>query len=298
MIYAQKFETMDSFFKFITTAQNNKVFADCHGSESNSERFAGTKDFAEAAELFRNGWDAGLEKIKAGKGGDFASPAPRALVRNYYVGACPNVPRALQGFPDAMRQVYRTPQKQKVVTVFIDMCVSGMLGKDRCMLGKDRYQKVGGYIYQAIKAIEEQGTRVEIITGFADSISQNRSAAEELIICPEITLKKASETLDAGRLSFALVHVGMFRRLCFKYIETCPCELLNGSRAGDYSPSGYGVVAMANEKIAAKFNKHMEKTHENAVVLYMSKLAQNKNITSGEKLLELIKSELKGSAEK
>lgn len=91
MIYAQKFETMDSFFKFITTAQNNKVFADCHDSESNPERFAGTKNFSEAAELFRNGWDAGLEKIKAGKGGDFASPAPRALVRNYYVGACPTL---------------------------------------------------------------------------------------------------------------------------------------------------------------------------------------------------------------
>ena len=291
MIYAQKFETMDSFFKFITTAQNNKVFADCHDSDRNSEKFAGTKDFAEAAELFRNGWDAGLTKIKAGNGGDFSSPAPRALVRNYYVGACPNVPRALQGFPDAMRQVYRTPQKQKVVTIFVDMCVSGTLDKDR-------YQKVGGYIYQAIKAIEEQGTRVEIITGFADSIRKNRSAAEELIICPEITLKKASETLDAGRLSFALVHVGMFRRLCFKYIETCPCELLNGSRAGDYSPSGYGIVAMASEEIAAKFKKHMKKTHKNAVVLYMSKLARNKEITSGEKLLEIIKSELKGSAEK
>ena len=291
MIYTQKFETMDSFFKFITTAQNSKVFADCHNSDRNSESFAGTKNFAEAAELFRNGWDAGLEKIKAGKGGEFSNPAPRALVRNYYVGACPNVPRALQGLPDAMRQVYRTPQKQKVVTIFVDMCVSGMLDKDR-------YQKVGVYIYQAIKATEEQGTRVEIITGFADSIRQNRSAAEELIICPEITLKKASETLDAGRLSFALVHVGMFRRLCFKYIETCPCELLNGSRAGDYSPSGYGIVAMANKEIAAKFKKYMKKTHENAVVLYMSKLAQNKEITSGEKILELIKSELKGSAEK
>lgn len=291
MIYTQKFETMDSFFKFITTARNNKVFADCHSSESNPERFAGTKNFSEAAELFRNGWDAGLEKIKAGKGGDFSSPAPRALVRNYYVGACPNVPRALQGLPDAMRQVYRTPQKQKVVTIFVDMCVSGMLDKNR-------YQEVGGYIYQAIKAIEEQGTRVEIVTGFADSISQNRSAAEELIICPEITLKKASETLDAGRLSFALVHVGMFRRLCFKYIETCPCELLNGSRTGDYSPSGYGSLAMANKEIAVKFKKHMKKTHENAVVLYMSKLAQNREINSGEKLLELIKSELKGSAEK
>lgn len=290
MIYTQKFETMDSFFKFITTAPNNKVFKDYHESNRNPRSFGGTKDFSEAADLFRNGWDAGLAKIKAGKGGDFSGPAPRALVRNYYVGACPNVPRALQGLPDAMRQVYRTPQKQKVVTIFVDMCVS-------CMMDEDKYQKIGGYIYQAIKAIEEQGTRVEIVTGFADSISQNRSAAEDLIICPEITLKKASETLDAGRLSFALVHVGMFRRLCFKYIETCPCDLLNGSRAGDYSPSGYGVVAMANKEVAEKFGRYMRKTHKNTVILYMSNLARDKNITSGEKVLEFIKSELKGDAE-
>lgn len=43
MIYTQKFETMDSFFKFITTAHNNKVFADEHESDRNSENFAGTK---------------------------------------------------------------------------------------------------------------------------------------------------------------------------------------------------------------------------------------------------------------
>lgn len=288
MIYAQKFATMDEFFRFITSAPNNKVFKGEHDSERSGEDFAGTKDFAEAAELFRNGWDAGLEKITAGEGGAFSSPAPRALVRNYYVGSCPNVPRAIQGLPDAMRQVYRAPQKQRVVTVMLDMCVSGIMNKER-------YQKVGGYIYQAIKAIEEQGTRVEIITGFSDSISQNRYDAEELIICPEITLKKASETLDAGRLSFALVHIGMFRRLGFKYIETCPCELMNGEKAKDYTSSGYGTVAMANEEIAARYVKYARKHHENAVLLYMSKLANDREIDSGEKVLELIKSELVGA---
>ena len=290
MIYTQKFSTMDEFFRFITTAKNNDVFSGKNESETNSEDFTGTKDFAEAANLFRNGWNAGLKKITAGEGGAFQSPAPRALVRNYYVGACPNVPRALQGLPDAMRQVYRAPQKQRVITILLDMCVSGMMSKER-------YQKVGGYIYQAIKAIEEQGTRVEIITGFADSISTARARAEELIICPEITLKKASETLDAGRLSFALVHMGMFRRLGFKYIETCPCEYLFGDKAKDYSPSGYGIVAMANKDIAARYSKYARKHHENAVLLYMSKLANDSEINSGEKVLELIKSEL-GRTEK
>ncbi len=290
MIYTQKFSTMDEFFKFITTAKNNDVFRNEHDSERNSEDFTGTKNFADAAELFRNGWDAGLEKITAGEGGAFSSPAPRALVRNYYVGACPNVPRALQGLPDAMRQVYRTPQKQRVITILLDMCVSSRMSKER-------YQKVGGYIYQAIKAIEEQGTRVEIITGFADSISTSRARAEELIICPEITLKKASETLDAGRLSFALVHMGMFRRLGFKYIETCPCKYLFGEKAKDYSPSGYGTVAMANKDIAARYSKYAKKHHKNAVLLYMSRLANDGELNSGEKVLELIKSKLSGKGE-
>lgn len=79
MIYAQKFETMDSFFKFITTAQNNKVFADEHDSDRNSEGFAGTKNFAEAAELFRNGWDAGLEKSRQGRGETFLAQRPGRL---------------------------------------------------------------------------------------------------------------------------------------------------------------------------------------------------------------------------
>lgn len=285
MIYTQKFATMDEFFQFITTAKNNDVFSGKDDSETNSEDFTGTKDFAEAADLFRNGWNAGLEKITAVEGCSFSSPAPMALVRNYYVGACPNVPRAIQGFPDAMRQVYRVPQKRRVVTIMLDMCVSGIMNKER-------YQKVGGYIYNAIKAIEEQGTRVEIITGFADSINTNRARAEELIICPEITLKKASETLDAGRLSFALVHMGMFRRLGFKYIETCPCPYMMGEKAKDYSPSGYGIVAMANKEIAARYTKYARKHHENAVLLYMSKMANDREIDSGEKVLELIKSEL------
>ena len=49
MIYAQKFETMDSFFKFITTAKNNKVFAyafltACYTGMRTGEVFALTWD--------------------------------------------------------------------------------------------------------------------------------------------------------------------------------------------------------------------------------------------------------------
>lgn len=289
MIYTQKFETMDSFFKFITTAHNNKVFADEHYSDRNSENFTGTKNFSEAAELFRNGWDAGLEEIKAGKGGDFSSPAPRALVRNYYVGACPNVPRALQGLPDAMRQVYRTPQKQRVLTILID-------GGVNFRVRKDRYMQVAAYVYQAIREIERQGTRVELIRTHGFEIPKADRNVETLVVVEEITLKRASEVADAGRLSFAVAHMSMSRRLDFKWLEVCQCPYLNGKAAKNYSSAGYGYSVTIHKDIKALYDAEMKKRHGNYVQLYMQSICDNNSIASGEQVIEFIKSELKGSA--
>lgn len=290
MIYTQKFETMDSFFKFITTAHNNnKVFADEHCSDRSSENFTGTKNFSEAAELFRNGWDAGLEEIKAGKVGDFSSPAPRALVRNYYVGACPNVPRALQGLPDAMRQVYRTPQKQRVLTILID-------GGVNFRVRKGRYMQVAAYVYQAIREIERQGTRVELIHTHGFEIPKADRNVETLVVVEEITLKRASEVADAGRLSFAVAHMSMSRRLDFKWLEVCQCPYLNGKAAKNYSSAGYGYSVTIHKDIKALYDAEMKKRHGNYVQLYMQSICDNNSIASGEQVIEFIKSELKGSA--
>lgn len=278
MFYTQKFNTMMEFYNFITTAPNNRVFKDKNSSETDSEYFAGTKDFKEAADLFINGWDSGIAALTGRSFDDFRALANKAVVRNYYVGACPNVPRAIQGLPDAMRQVYRVPQRQKALTLFVDMCVTGATPKQRYM---DR----GRYLYQAVREIERQGTRVQIITGFADRIN----GESELIICPEIVLKKASESIDAGRLSFALAHIGMFRRLGLKYIETCPCPDMSNENAKKYSPSGYGNVAIRGSKIKEKFEKKVKKDYKCAACVYMQELCDNRNLDSGEKMLEIIK---------
>lgn len=284
MIYSQKFGTMDEYFRFITTAKNNDVFHDERDSEENGEDFTGTKDFEEAARLFHNGWDAGLEKIKASNAEKITAYAPKAIMRNYYVGGCPNVARAIQGLPDAMRQVYRKPQKQRVASIIIDCCVSGGTPKEK-------YQKIGGYIYQAIRALEISGLRVEIISTFVDRIDRCDEKAEKVIICPEVVLKKASEPIDSGRLSFALVHMGFFRRLGFKYIETCPCEKFFGESAKSYSSWGYGSVGALYDDVAKEHGKYAKKAHKNSAVLYISKLVEQK-VSSPEQMLEIIKKKL------
>lgn len=265
------------FYNFIMTAPNNKTFHGENESETNSEEFTGTRDFKQAADLFLNGWDSGIAAIK-GCGNDFSAPANKAIVRNYYVGGSPNVARAMQGLPDSMRQVYRVPQKQKVLTLFVDMCCAARVKKQR-------YMECGRYLYQAVREIERQGTRVQIITGFADRID----GKPELIICPEIVLKRASENIDAGRLSFALAHMGMFRRLGFKYIETCPAPNLNNDKAGNYHTWGYGNVAISDEKVKAKFEQKVKKDYKYAACVYMNELCNNSDLNSGEKMVETIK---------
>lgn len=286
MIFAQRFDTMDEYFRFITTAKNNDVFAGRDESETNSQEFTGTKDFAEAARLFKDGWDSGLEKINASNVDKISSVAPKAIMRNYYVGGCPNVARAMQGLPDAMRQVYRQPQKQRVASIIIDCCVSGGTNKKE-------YQKIGGYIYQAIRALEISGLRVEIISTFVDEISRENSSAEKVIICPEVLLKRASEPIDSGRLSFALVHMGFFRRLGFKYIETCPCEKFFGDSARNYSHWGYGHVGAHFDDVAEEYGKYAKRAHKNSAVLYISKLTGK--VKSPEDMLEIIKKKLEGN---
>ena len=294
MVYVQHFDSMDAFAKFIGTAKNNAVFSDKEQSARtgrSATNFTGTKDFAEAEKLFKQGWKSGIKALEKQVAADFAGTAQRATVRNYYVGACPNVPRSLQGLPDAMRQVYRTPQKQRVLTILVD-------GGAHCGVGKDRYMQVAACVYQAIREIERQGTRVELIHTHGFEIPKVNSSAETLVVVEEVTLKKASETADAGRLSFAVAHMSMARRLDFKWIEVCPCPYLNGDMAKNYGSYGYGYSVTIHKEVKALYDAEMKKRHGNYVQLYMQTIVDDSSITSGEQIVELIKSELKGSTEK
>lgn len=265
---------------FLSTAKRNDVFMQENASDKVDRKFYATDNYKAAEKLLIHGWDSGIEAMKKGSSEDFAATAPRAIVRNYYVGACPNVARALQGLPDAMRQVYRQPMKQRVLTLIVDAGAAGITPKQR-------YMEVGAYIYQAIREIERQGTRVELISVHGSKMCKADDAAPDLIIGFETVIKKASESLDAGRLSFTVAHVDMLRRISFKYSEVCPCDALNGENAKKYSAFGYGYP-MERGKYP-EYEKWVQQNHKNAVTLYMQDLCSKKSVDSPEKVLDAIK---------
>ena len=280
MIFIQKFSSIMELHNFLSTAKRNDVFMQENASDKQDKKFYATDNYKAAEKLMIHGWDSGIAAMKKGSREDFAATAPRALVRNYYVGACPNVARALQGLPDAMRQVYRQPMKQRVLTLIVDAGASGITPKQR-------YMEVGAYIYQAIREIERQGTRVELISVHGSKMSKVDSAAPDLIIGFETVIKKASESLDAGRLSFTVAHVDMLRRISFKYSEVCPCDMLNGENAKKYDSCGYGYP-MERGKYP-EYEKWVQQNHKNAVTLYMQDLCSKKSVDSPEKVLDAIK---------
>ena len=280
MIFMQKFSSIMELHNFLNTAKRNDVFMQENASDKENKRFYATDNYKAAEKLLIHGWDSGIAAMKSGNSKDFAATEPRALVRNYYVGACPNVARALQGLPDAMRQVYRQPMKQRVLTLLVD---AGVAGATR----KQRYMEVGAYIYQAIREIERQGTRIELISIHGSKISKADGDAPDLIIGFETVVKKASENLDAGRLSFTVAHVDMLRRISFKYTEVCPCDMLNGENAKKYDSFGYGYP-MERGKYP-EYDKWVQQNHKNAVTLYMQDLCGKSGVDSAEKVLDAIK---------
>lgn len=282
MIHMQQFENITALHRFLSTAKRNDVFMQKNASDETDTKFCATKNYTknykEAEKLLLHGWDSEIAAMKNGNSRDFAAVAPRALVRNYYVGACPNVPRAIQGLPDSMRQVYKTPIKQRVLTLLVDAGVAGVVKKER-------YMEVGAYIYQAIREIERQGTRVELISIHGTKLCKHDSSEDDLIIGFEVVVKKASELLDAGRLSFTVAHVDMLRRISFKYTEVCPCKELGEN--SKYDSYGYGYP-MERGKYA-EYDKWVAQHHKNAVTLYMQDLCGKRSVDSAEKVLDAIK---------
>ena len=280
-VFIDEFPTMDSFWKFCETAPNNEAFEGMHkSSKTGAERkaFTGTETLDEALDLFRNGYDAGAKAIRCDASG-FSRQVQRAQVRNYYVGACPNVPRAMQGLPDAMRQVYRVPQKQRVVSVFYDASA-------HCGVGARDMQRAATLFYGAVNALERAGVRVEITVGEAVKFTSN-DAKTKLLVSPAIVVKRASERADTGRLGFVLTHPSFLRRLIFKFTETCP-HITRDYREGCY---GYGTPAAIDNGDSAAFVEEMKRRNPNAVYIGVSKILNEKTLGTEQGILDYMQRE-------
>ena len=224
--YIREFDSLNSFYEYITTTPLNKTF--CWkkgglGSTAGSKGFTGTESFEEAVSLFKNGWDDMAKKLTKK-----LNVQPNCSVTSYVqktvydiVGFQCSVPRYLQGIPTNMVNKRLTPVKQKVVTLNKDFTYNSKTSTEDII-------EASIQTMQVVKMIEAQGIRVNLNIIFGVTAGNTREIVK-------IRVKSANERVNISKLAFPLVHPSMFRRLCFRYIEVAP------TITNDYYKYGYGM---------------------------------------------------------
>lgn len=210
-LVCREYTSLDEFYKYICDTPLNDAFRwKTLSSVSNPLVFAGTKDYEEAVQLFKNGWDSGVKRIQLALKQLPTKETQSFIQRALYdvVGFQCSVPRYLQGIPTNMVNRKLTPVKQKVV-------VLNKIVNYTAQYKSEDIMKWGAETLKVIEAIERKGYRVKL-----NVVIANRCMGDTEIV--KIPVKNSNERLNLSKLAFPLAHTSMFRRLGFRYIEVSP----------------------------------------------------------------------------
>lgn len=210
-IHSRSFENIsDMLYWTSLDQQNRKAFPDEGSSTTGNERFTGTKNYAEADNLLRNGWDQGAKnltaKLKIANMSNHTKDVKRAV--NDIVGFQVNVPRYLQGIPTNMINKRSVKQKQKIITLVKSVAYAAFVSKEHIMEDSVKF-------LQIVQEIEKQGIRVNVYVAWS-SITGNEQ------VFYKVKIKGANERLNLSKMAFPLIHPSFLRRICFKVIENEP----------------------------------------------------------------------------
>lgn len=245
------FEKYDNIYKFTETV-NNRADNGCFGDaskEKESGNFSGTKTWEEAVNMFENGIPESAEKLKKAldiSKVDIKISITKVTRRNYYYGYTPNVSAAIIGLPKSMRQIQRTPQKVKAISIY-------WLPSVNSGVNADTIQKSGETVAKLIYTLEIKGYKVSL-----HSLPYSAAQGNEQLLCC-VTLKEFKQPLDMLKLSFPLTSPAYFRRFGFRWAETMP-----GVTNKDWH-FGYGS-ALDKDKIIAYLSESGVNTKDSFII--------------------------------
>lgn len=205
----EHFRSINEMISVIESRPNNDIMEDEHSSSTGSKSFTGSKSYAEAKELFRNGYTEILQQIKTGVAANMKKTmtANRRRVETGVVGYAPHVPNAIQGLPNSMIYTRQAPQKTKAVSVVVGIT-------ENCDKDASEFIKSGIAALGVVNTLELRGYRVNLKVAFYVAESNNDRA------WGTVSVKDYREHMDLQKLCFPLAHPSMFRRLGFKWLET------------------------------------------------------------------------------
>lgn len=226
----ETFNGVNEFLNVIGKRSPNVVFKGGElSSESGSQCFTMTKDYAESEQLMATGYKDGLNNLKKSNGVKIthASNVRKNIPQTGVVGYAPHVPNAIAGIPQSMISQRKIEQHAKVVTIVYD-------GGAHAEVEADRFVKAGRNLLDVVMMLELQGYRVRV--DIQDAFCTNKEKA----IC-RITVKNHRQPINPLKISYLLLHPSFFRRQGFKWLETTP-ELTNVTFIAGYGRPLYFQV--------------------------------------------------------
>ena len=226
-LYREDFGSIYSLLNTINNRENNSFMRNEDSSqEHGNEEWSGTSSYEEAQSLLIHGYEDPVKSIKSNLAKNkkltskIYNSIPKPIVQNRVVGFVPNVPNALKGLPESMITLEKFHKKRKTISIIYATGGS-------CGVESDVLASAGVALVSAINLIELSGVQTEL------SISFMPTKETKQIIFPTVKIKSYGERFNLQKICFPMIHPAMFRRIGFKYLETCPGMVENFSH-------GYG----------------------------------------------------------
>ena len=211
LAWHKEFETWGDFVDMAESKDSKLPKSDQH-SRTNGKSFTGTNSMEEAIELARAGWIDGArsaKKLSSAMFDEMSSLIERVDTVYDVEGNGIDVARFVDGEPECW-QKFESIQTEGHGNKIIRLVYNGGATYD---VDKQVMSRKGAAVHAVVELLEYAGHRVEVV--YVTSSACYGSNPWQVWV----TIKRASEVMDPGRLAFALAHPAMLRRLNFSIWE-------------------------------------------------------------------------------
>lgn len=218
MSVIKKITTYNDFLNKTIKEPRKARYTDSENISDHWTGWSGSKDFAEALNYAKFGWNAGIKEI--GQEGSLQVSGGSKITKGV-AGAIPDIPAFLSGVPENMfTYVDEVPHNRDQVTLFVPLTYSsGYRVSDALLFCKD-----------IVKEANKLGAKndLRIVGMFGCDMPYDK-------VIDYIIIKGFDQQLVLNNIAFSM-HPAFFRRLYFRRLETY-----------ENLPAGYGTPSSAKK---------------------------------------------------
>ena len=224
-LYYEQFDNYQEFLRVVEERDKTNAHGR-HTLKHNASQgsWCGVDNYEQARNLLINGWDAKVEYLKQQFDKESKLLEDKKVIKLFddVVGFMPNVPNAIIGLPNSMRNMKVEHRKSKIIKFLIDTDTSGCVDANEMI---EYFSKT----LARIAVLEKQGyrCRIEVFNNFSERYQTSGTKT-----CFSILIKNENQPFDIKRMAFPLAHIAMNRVLGFGWQNSLPISNYNSNEMG------------------------------------------------------------------